>query len=235
LVDLLEDHPDLSAQLARRIEELPEEYEIKLKMLITKYKKYSLTWWFLYLLLECLGVDELDNSDKVPEIAAYSGRTRFANCKDAEYYFDRNIKKSFRDDFVARSAVIVDESGEPIIFQKIGLDAITYTPDDSFSNATGITLVPLKVNGIIIPAGTLVGISPKNPVYILGSQDTVVSSTELNGIYPLRLSIFACSARTEASLMFEEQFLEYSTSKKSDTPADLSTLLSFAYKIIQKV
>lgn len=90
--------------------------------------------------------------DEVVELPSDPGYTResreFGSCTTAEIYF---LEKAHpRNDYMRTSGTsIVDDFGNVIMWKKHG------------GEPTAITFVPCKLNGVVLPPGSIIGLKPK--------------------------------------------------------------------------
>ena len=138
-------------------------------------------------------------------------------CKDSEFYMAARLNNSFKFGYNANCSIFC-EGNIPVFFQKTGGYKVDYDSDgDNFvTNATALTLQPIKVGGIVLPPGTLVGLETDIDVEGNGYGDTYITKgydqkfdvSRITGVIPLRLSIFTLEA-DEQERGFRQHYLDF--------------------------
>lgn len=218
---VLEQEPDLSDEDRRKVvlEELSEvSVDPKVFYNLDRIKKdkpnfenngAELFWGFL---------EEAVTSEKGLGVEIpFKESVKWGNCKDSEYYMASTLPEgSMGRNAGARCVVYVDEENKPVIYQKSGEYKIEI--NEEFSNATAINLVPITVNGVTLPPGTLLGISGElDKSDLKKPEDQVVPLKKIQGVFPLRLTAFSLP-REDAKLAFAEHYTNFSVSYGKQTP-----------------
>lgn len=164
---------------------------------------------YLVLVLQIFTEVNKGNVDSFDAVNQKEEQLRWDNCKDAETYFLNGLNTRFPGDYVT-----IHDNGKPLILQKVGSRiAGKHLPQQRSSNATGVTLVPLAIGGILYPAGTLVGVLPKDDTYIKRDKSGSIDKSEIKGVYPLRMT-HLISNRPEEDVFFGAHLKEYSDTFK---------------------
>jgi len=120
-------------------------------------------------------------------------KTRFANCKDSEFYLSKTLPESAGRREGARTIVYCDESGRAVLYQKAGDYHIDTRSNSNahFESATAISLCEICVNGVMLPPGTLVGLDTIHGMnYRKFMDDTVMGIDQITGVLPLRATMY---------------------------------------------
>jgi hypothetical protein len=135
---------------------------------------------------------------------------RYPNCTDAEILFsERMFRKGLDNTF---STVFHDSKGDPIFIQKTGDVQFQQDEGSVTTTATCINLEPVFVEGIMYPPGTLFGMETKiDQKYVKENRNQTFNISEIGGLVPLRLSIFAISTISEREDSFGTHYQTYRT------------------------
>lgn len=125
----------------------------------------------------------------------YFSSTRYLNCSNAEPLFATRIDDKSDP---GEAITIFYQDDTPVIIQKSGLfQSYSY---ENVTNATALTLKSVRVNGVTLPPGTLVGletslnqgIDAQSPQpYYLDRRDQIFPLSVIQGLMPLRLTMYA--------------------------------------------
>jgi len=155
---------------------------------------------------------ETAGNTKYPTFTRYQERNRWAVCKDSEFYLAARLNNNLRQNYDASITVFIDKDGKSILMQKTGgyKTELQNNKGVATTNATAINLVPIVVEGVVIPPGTLLGIHPKdnNYLYTKRKGDQIKQLNDIDSIIPLRLTIFAIPEK-ERLLACGKQYEEY--------------------------
>jgi len=114
-------------------------------------------------------------------------------CKDSEYYFNARLSSFDTENSISPDRTVFSSDDKPVLLQKTGGYKTDYG-DGGDTNATALNLEPIFVSGILYPPGTLFGVIKKgNPDYVRKSGDQHYDISEIEGLVPLRLSIYSVS------------------------------------------
>lgn len=132
-----------------------------------------------------------------------SRRLGWGDCAYAEDSFASALEM-FDSGLQEKLAFFCDEKEEPVIAQKIGTDVKFNAIRES--TATAIALRPLSVQGILVPAGTLLGIRVDDERYIGSNTDRLDFTSSITGVTPLRFSTMVIDEPDEALVTFGKQY-----------------------------
>lgn len=145
------------------------------------------------ILLSILGDSKFDSAiavTDIPELRFYQEKLAIGTCPEAERYF-----LEFSGGYLRRQGIInilTDESNNPAIIEKISVG-------DSHSC---ISLVDLRLNGVLIPAGSLLGTTynylPLNTQRCADMNGSWMPMTVCEGFRFLRLTTLSISPRNRA-------------------------------------
>lgn len=174
--------------------------------------------------------------ESTPKFACVENRKKtYGNCKDSESYLSAALEGGNGRAYGARAVVYTDTDGNPVIYQKAGHFHIE--DSGTYSNATGITLRPVLINGILVPAGTLVGIENDIDNHRDVKEDQVKSVSEINGLLPLRLSMYSFEP-DESAKIFGQQYREFGEVvqawDKNESVPTMETFEAHTQKIIER-
>lgn len=119
--------------------------------------------------------------------------TSYYFCKDSEFYFNSRIDVKNTGRETSPDRTVFHRNGKPILLQKTG-GYKTEFGDKGSTNATALNLEPIFVSGILYPPGTLFGVVKKgDPGYVKKKGNQSFDISEIEGLVPLRLSIYSIS------------------------------------------
>jgi hypothetical protein len=140
-------------------------------------------------MIEEIIFDSENNS--LVEIPQSLNKSEVGTCTTAEiYFFDFGPMLQTNEGFnVGRMEIIVDENNRPILLQKVGM-----------GESSCISLVPLKINNVELPIGSLIEAVPKeNPEF----QETnnkwfpkIININQFEGFNFLRITTFTFPPET---------------------------------------
>lgn len=156
---------------------------------------------FWQTLLDAMKLTRPECPVDIPQFAYYDKTNRrFSYCKDAEFYHVVTLPNDClpnnypsRRELGARCTVWVDAEGQPLLYQKTG----THKMESDGGNATAINLRTIAVGGIQYPPGVLWGVQVRdlNPDYYNNSEDQVHNIAKIEGLVPLRPTMFMAPPR----------------------------------------
>lgn len=119
--------------------------------------------------------------------------TNYFFCKDSEFYFNSRLDTKDTGGINSPDRTVFHKDGKPILFQKTG-GYKTEFGERGDTNATALSLEPIFVSGILYPPGTIFGIVKKgSPDYVKEKGNQSYDISEIDGLVPLRLSIYSIS------------------------------------------
>ncbi len=158
---------------------------------------------------------------------------KYANCKDSEFYLSKTLPESAGRLEGARAIIYCDESGRAIFYQKAGdyhMDTRS-SSNEYFESATAIALCEVCVNGVMFPAGTLVGLDTNHGMdYRKFMDDTVKGIEQITGVLPLRSTMFT-DEPVDPQAVFGEHYIDFisniSAYREYQSGAEVPTLETF--------
>lgn len=105
---------------------------------------------------------------------------------------------------------IFQKNGRPILIQKTGGYKTNFDDETGATNATALNLEPIFVSGVLYPPGTLFAVMKKGgPKYVKKIGNQVYDSSEIQGLLPLRLSMYAISEGEQRKESFGTQYIDF--------------------------
>jgi len=135
---------------------------------------------------------------------------RFYHCKDSEYYFSHCLRSNDTGNYNSPERTIFQKNGRPILIQKTGGYNTNFDDRTGETNATALNLEPIFVSGVLYPPGTLFGVEKKgDPKYVRNIGNQVYDISEIEGLLPLRLSMYAITQGEQRKEAFGTQYKEF--------------------------
>jgi len=131
-------------------------------------------------------------------------------CKDSESYFNHRLRSNDTGDETSPERTIFQKNGRPILIQKTGGYKTNFDDETGATNATALNLEPIFVSGVLYPPGTLFAVVKKgDPKYVKKIGNQVYDSSEIQGLLPLRLSMYAISEGEQRKESFGTQYIDF--------------------------
>jgi hypothetical protein len=169
----------------------------------------------LGMMIDLLGFSEKDPS--VPELPFSKDKMEIGTCTTAENYFFDYLKGSMYKDLFssgqAKMNVIVDSSGQPLFMEKIGVG----------ESHSAISLRPTYINGVKIPAGSLVALQyeskGENKKETASHEGSVINMADIKAFEFLRFTTLAVDPKDR-----EKTFGEHLKWQKENKIAEAETI-----------
>lgn len=141
-------------------------------------------------------------------------------CKDSESYFNHRLRINDTGTKTSPDRTIFQKNGRAVLIQKTGGYKTNFDDRTGTTNATALNLEPIFVSGVLYPPGTLFAVVKKgDPKYVQNIGNQVYDSSEIQGLLPLRLSVYAITEGEQRKESFGTHYADFLDSlQNTNTP-----------------